>query len=921
MSEAISKLYVLLGLKSTLEEDGKKASASASKTALAIGASLTGVGVAAKLMADDINSSYLVFDDALAQVKSLGGVTDEQMSLIRANSLALSEEMPIAAEQVAAGYYAMRSAGYAANDAIAEMPAIARAAVAGNMEMADTVNAVTMVLDVYGGRAGNAEHITNILLGTVQNFKTTLPELQQQLSKSADAANTLGMDFGELNAASGLLRKNFLSAEEAGTGMKTFLLKLADANTQAYLESLGVSVSDASGNFVGLQSVLDQLDVALQESGGNVNQMALLNQAFGAEGVRVAMSLINQKDALGEYTKALEEGQAVDQAFAAQMGSTGAQLEISRNRMEAARIELGGAMAPATLAAADAMSYFAGIISDVPEPLQAIAGTSLIAGQSLIAIGPAIAGIVPAIEAYRTSTFAATVATEGFSAALLANPATLTAVAVAGVALTLGTYLLATRRAESATKDLNAVGNEAIAQRSVALKQAKLEEEALRRQIGTQAAYIAKIEANIAKAKALGEATEDMRSYLGSMNSELHNLQDTLTVTEGRVADLNAELDDLEQAEIDIEMAESQQTVDSLESGLSRILGLMDEISGKDRSAADLQDTEALQEIRVRTSQSDLDEAERALKEWQSGGDNAYALEFGAAEGKVHEQELIDAVTEAQVSYNRAVRDHEATLSDLNSLEDEYAAKQTDLLTIVADLNREYPDLALSLQDIAEGQEAVNQKIRDYIALTPAGIERDQYLAMLTGTEPPAEADTGFNYHHNDRGPYDPALLPLASPETIEVESDLNRIREIRNRLDGDAVLSSEDLQEIYQELRESDLPNLAVAHDLTVTEMIQVLDEYIRRQEVAIANMDALGGNMSASLPSTVDQPERAAAVGIPYVPRDMTVRVHRGETITPAAGSAGKNVTININNPVVREERDIDLITNQIYRRFQRA
>jgi len=50
MSDAIGKLYILLGLKSTIDEDSKKATAAANKTAVAVGAALTGVGIAAKMM-------------------------------------------------------------------------------------------------------------------------------------------------------------------------------------------------------------------------------------------------------------------------------------------------------------------------------------------------------------------------------------------------------------------------------------------------------------------------------------------------------------------------------------------------------------------------------------------------------------------------------------------------------------------------------------------------------------------------------------------------------------------------------------------------------------------------------------------------------------------------------------------------------
>ena len=135
---------------------------------------MTGIGVSAKLMADKVNASYLTFDSAMAEVKSLGGVTAEQMDQMRSAAIDLSKELPVSADQIANGFYMMRSAGYSASDAIAGIPAIANMAVAGNLEMADAVNATTAVLDTYGDRAGSAEHVTDVLMGTVQAFPVLL---------------------------------------------------------------------------------------------------------------------------------------------------------------------------------------------------------------------------------------------------------------------------------------------------------------------------------------------------------------------------------------------------------------------------------------------------------------------------------------------------------------------------------------------------------------------------------------------------------------------------------------------------------------------------------------------------------------------------------------------------------------------------
>lgn len=415
------------------------ASKSIGKMSLAIGASMTAIGVGAKLMADDINETYLSFDSAMANVKSLGGVTLEQYDLMREGAIELSKELPLSAEEVASGMYMMRSAGYDANKTLAEMPAIADMAVAGQLEMADAVNATTAVLDAYGTKAGDGAHVTDVLMGTVQDFKTTLPELQMEMAKNIGVAANLGIGFEELSVMNGMLKKDFVGSEEAGTALKTMLMKLIDPSNSAKLESYGITVRDVNGDFVGMESLLEQLSITMDEAGGSVDSMGALTEIFGTEGVRAAMSLARQKDELGPYTEAMKEGGQVQEALNAQLETTASQLEIANNKMDAAKIAMGEAMAPSTILASDAMVIFAESVEALPDGLQTLVGTGITLSEAFIGIGPLFMGIGPAMTAYSAiqngtlipSLWAA--ATAGWAAVAPWAPFIIAAVAVGAV--------------------------------------------------------------------------------------------------------------------------------------------------------------------------------------------------------------------------------------------------------------------------------------------------------------------------------------------------------------------------------------------------------------------------------------------------------------------------------------------------------
>jgi len=866
---------------------------------------MTAIGISAKLMADNVNQAYLSFESSMTEVKALGGLTETEFEAMRTAALDLSTQFPIAATDVADAMYLMISVGYEYQDMMATIPDAAALATAGSMSMAEATNSLINVMGIYGDKAGSAAEISKVFANAVGVGKYEMDAFMTQTMKSIGVANQLGISFSDLASYNVALQNSFASAEEAGTSMNAMLVKITDPSTVRRLEDMGVSISNADGSFRDLTAIMTDLDVALAGVTGDAERAAIVQQLFGTYGQRAAMALMSQTDALPELKREMRDLNLIEDQTNVKLQGVAQQLEIAQNKMEAAKISLGAGMAPATIAAADAMGWFGDTLASIPAPLQAIAGTGLMAGQSLILIGPAIAGIVPLINAYQASTFAATVATQGFTAALAANPLVLAGLVVGGLALTMGTYYLSTRQAEVATKSLNQAERSA-----VDVKREKIRE--IQREIETTQAYLQHLRGLEAQAAAAAVAA-------GAAFSPEVNLQE-IEKYQQKLEDLNKELDELEEAEFDLDLAQSQIDAESMESTLSRILGLMDEINGTGRTREELEDSEALQEIRVRTSQDDLDAAEKALTDWHAGGDNAYAMEFGAGAAREHEQELIDAVTEARVSLNRATRDYEDTLAKLGSLEEENAKKQEEVIEHVIDLNSKYDGLALTLEDVAKGYDHINEKVRDYIALTPAGIERQRQLDLLYGTGTPTTAIGDAAAQGAGEPLPATGALPLVGEEALEAEEELNEIRRIRNQLDDDATRTNEDLAEIYWQLRDHDIPEMGEMHALTFGDMIKALDQYIQRQETAIANMRSLGGGPALALPTPSEQPQASAAVGMPYIPRDMNIRVHRGEAIVPA-DQAVRNQTVIINNPTVRDDSDIDRITNQIFRRFQRA
>lgn len=370
--------------------DGSKSS---EKNLMAVGAAMTGVGVASVAMVATVKQSFLSFDEAMVQVKALGVLSEEEFNRAKQAAIDMSKQYPVSANEVAGAMYNMISVGYEFDTMMSVMPEAILLAVGGNMDLAEAVNTVINVFGAYGEGFYSAAEVTNILAKAVGVGKWELKEFTDEIMKNVGAGSRLGIEFSELAAANVLLQNAFTSADVAGTSLNAMLTRLVDPTVIEKLESMGVHVKDNEGNFVGLKSVLDQLDVALQDTGGNVEKMGILQEIFGTYGVRAAMALLDEKDALGDLTGEMDDYEFKAQAANTVTESVASQLEIATNKVEAAKIAFGEAMVPAMLLTADATGLVADLISALPDPLQSVAGLAIYAAQGFAALGPALMGL------------------------------------------------------------------------------------------------------------------------------------------------------------------------------------------------------------------------------------------------------------------------------------------------------------------------------------------------------------------------------------------------------------------------------------------------------------------------------------------------------------------------------------------------
>lgn len=424
----------------TLDTIGKKGtgmSADLEKSFIKVGAALTGIGISAKLAADNINQAFLGFEGAMTEVKALGVATDE-LEKMRQKALDLSRDMPLAASDVADAMYLMVSVGWSAEEMMTAIEPASKLAVAGSVDLKDATNAVINAMEAYKDTGLTATQATEIFAKGVGVGKWELNDFLAEMMKNINVASELGIGFQELAAYNVALQNSFVDSSEAGSALKMMLMNLVEQQVIDKLGAMGVAVSDANGNFRGMIPIMSDLDDVLNAHYTEVERNTILTELFGARSVNAANALMRQKDELPGLIAEMGDASFMYDQFNTKVNSVGSQLQIANNRMEEAKIAFGEAMVPATLAAAGAMSTFASVLTDLPGPLQTAVGGFLQFAQVLIPIGPLLMALPSLIGGVTAVAGGLSTGLAGMSAALTAGT-----VAVGGITIALGPLVLA----------------------------------------------------------------------------------------------------------------------------------------------------------------------------------------------------------------------------------------------------------------------------------------------------------------------------------------------------------------------------------------------------------------------------------------------------------------------------------------------
>lgn len=121
-------------------------------------------------------------------------------------------------------------------------------ATAGELELADAAEIASTALNAFKSDSLSVQDAADILAGAANASATSVSELKFGLSQSASVAASVGLSFKDTATALAAFAQNGLKGSDAGTSLKTMLMRLQPTTADAYatFKDLGLLTLDTS---------------------------------------------------------------------------------------------------------------------------------------------------------------------------------------------------------------------------------------------------------------------------------------------------------------------------------------------------------------------------------------------------------------------------------------------------------------------------------------------------------------------------------------------------------------------------------------------------------------------------------------------------------------------------------------------------
>lgn len=234
----------------------------------------------------------------------------KKIEKLREQAIDLGSKTQFTSGQVAQGQGFLAMAGFNDQEILDATPHTLNMAIASGMD--DLGRVTDIASDISSGfKIPTKEfgRVSDVLTATFSSSNTTLETLGETMKYIGPNAVATGQDFETMSAMVGLLGNVGIKGSQAGTSLRSAMLRLAGPPKEAVkaMKALGVSAKDSRGNMRALTDILVDVEKKTSKM-GSAKRMEYYKSIFGVEAATAMVELVNQAGVNGiqELTEKLK---------------------------------------------------------------------------------------------------------------------------------------------------------------------------------------------------------------------------------------------------------------------------------------------------------------------------------------------------------------------------------------------------------------------------------------------------------------------------------------------------------------------------------------------------------------------------------------------------------------------------------------
>lgn len=192
------------------------------------------------------------FEQQMANIKAVSGATGQEMSKLSELAVKYGEDTKYSSVEAGKGIEELIKAGVGLTDIInGGLEGALNLAAAGELELGEAAEIASTALNAFKRDGLSVTDAANLLAGAANASATDVHELKYGLSATAAVAAGAGMTFKDTATALAVFAQNGLKGSDAGTSLKTMLMRLNPSTKEAYnkMADLGLITYNAQAGF------------------------------------------------------------------------------------------------------------------------------------------------------------------------------------------------------------------------------------------------------------------------------------------------------------------------------------------------------------------------------------------------------------------------------------------------------------------------------------------------------------------------------------------------------------------------------------------------------------------------------------------------------------------------------------------------